>query len=63
LRWADEKSFGATEATVMRNVTINVREAVFRGAGHWLIEESPTVTVALIQNFLKDQTSAETPAH
>jgi pimeloyl-ACP methyl ester carboxylesterase len=39
-----EKSFGATEAVVMRNVATNVREAVVPGAGHWLMEESPTFT-------------------
>ena len=52
-----EKSFGATEAIVMRNVAVNVREAVVPGAGHWLMEESPKFTVALIRDFLKDQTS------
>lgn len=50
-----EKSFGATEAVVMRNVATNVREAVVPGAGHWLMEESPTFTVALIQDFLNDR--------
>ena len=59
-----EKSFGATEATVMRNVAINVREAVIPGAGHWLMEESPTYTIRLIQEFLKRQTSAlPAPGH
>jgi uncharacterized RmlC-like cupin family protein len=53
-----EKSFGATEAAVMRNVAINVREAVVPGAGHWLMEESPAFTVALIQDFLKDRLPA-----
>ena len=48
-----EKSFGATEAAVMRNVAINVREAVVPGAGHWLLEESPALTVALIRDFLR----------
>ena len=48
-----EKSFGAMEATVMRNVATNVREAVVHGAGHWLMEENPTETIALITNFLK----------
>ena len=52
-----EKSFGATEAIVMRNVAVNVREAVVPGAGHWLMEENPKFTVALIRDFLKDQTS------
>ncbi len=55
---AGEKSFGATEAVVMRNVATNVREAVVPGAGHWLMEESPAFTVALIQDFLKDRTPA-----
>jgi pimeloyl-ACP methyl ester carboxylesterase len=50
-----EKSFGATEAVVMRNVATNVREAVVPGAGHWLMEERPAYTVALIQDFLKDR--------
>lgn len=49
-----EKSFGATEATVMRAVATNVREAVIPGAGHWLMEESPTVTIALIRDFLSE---------
>jgi pimeloyl-ACP methyl ester carboxylesterase len=53
-----EKSFGATEAVVMRNVATNVREAVVPGAGHWLMEESPAFTIALIQDFLKDRLPA-----
>jgi pimeloyl-ACP methyl ester carboxylesterase/uncharacterized RmlC-like cupin family protein len=60
-----EKSFGATEAVVMRNAATNVREAVVPGAGHWLMEESPTITVALIQDFLKDRLplAAQQPLH
>src|SRR3989454_5521281 len=53
-----EKSFGATEAAVMRNAATSVREAVVPGAGHWLMEESPTLTVPLIQDFLKDRIPA-----
>jgi len=53
-----ERSFGATQAAVMRNVATNVREAVVPGAGHWLMEESPAYTVALILDFLKDRTPA-----
>jgi pimeloyl-ACP methyl ester carboxylesterase len=53
-----EKSFGATEAVVMRNVATNVREAVVPGSGHWLMEESPAYTVALISDFLKDRAPA-----
>jgi pimeloyl-ACP methyl ester carboxylesterase len=47
-----EKSFGATEAVVMRNVATNVREAVVPGSGHWLMEESPAYTIALVRDFL-----------
>lgn len=57
-----EKSFGATQAAVMHNVAVNVREAVVPNAGHWLMEESPTYTVNLIRDYLKDP-SAATPAH
>lgn len=47
-----EKSFGANMAVVMRNAATNVQEAVVPGAGHWLMEESPDVTVGLIDRFL-----------
>ena len=53
-----EKSIGATEAVIMRNVATNVREAVVPGSGHWLMEENPTYTVALIRDFLKDSSPA-----
>jgi pimeloyl-ACP methyl ester carboxylesterase len=56
------KSFGATQAVVMRNVAVNVREAVVPNSGHWLMEESPTYTVNLIRDYLKDPTAA-TPNH
>ena len=36
----------------MRNVATNVREAVVAGSGHWLMEERPVETVALIRGFL-----------
>jgi hypothetical protein len=59
-----EKSFGSTEAVVMRNAATNVREAVVPGAGHWLMEESPAFTIALIQDFLKDRLpTAPPPVH
>jgi pimeloyl-ACP methyl ester carboxylesterase len=56
------KSFGATQAVVMRNVAVNVREAVVPNSGHWLMEESPAYTVALIRDYLKDPTAAS-PGH
>ncbi len=50
-----EKSFGANMATVMRNAASNVQQEVVPGAGHWLMEESPTVTIGLIRKFLDAQ--------
>ena len=47
-----EKSFGPLQAVIMRNVATNVQEAVVSGSGHWLMEERPEETVALIRNFL-----------
>ncbi|WP_166367207.1 alpha/beta fold hydrolase [Pseudomonas akapageensis] len=48
-----EKSFGAMMATVMRNAAVNVQGEVVPGAGHWLMEESPEATVALISAFIE----------
>src|ERR1700704_4061374 len=56
-----EKSFGATEAVVMRNAATNVREAVVPNSGHWLMEERPAYTVALIRDFLKNQLPSPPP--
>ena len=47
-----EKSFGPLQAVIMRHVATDVREAVVAGSGHWLMEERPTETVALIRGFL-----------
>jgi len=48
-----EKSFGANEALVMRNAANQVTEVVVAGAGHWLMEEAPTQTIAAVTAFLK----------
>jgi pimeloyl-ACP methyl ester carboxylesterase len=53
-----EKSFGAQMAVVMRNAATNVREAVVPGAGHWLMEENPGFTVALLRDFLNETQNA-----
>jgi pimeloyl-ACP methyl ester carboxylesterase len=50
-----EKSFGATEAVVMRNAASNVTEVVIPDAGHWLMEEQPEATIAAVRTFLKSQ--------
>lgn len=46
------KSFGATEAVVMRNAADNVTEVVIPESGHWLMEEAPEPTMAAIQAFI-----------
>jgi pimeloyl-ACP methyl ester carboxylesterase/uncharacterized RmlC-like cupin family protein len=55
-----EKSFGPLQAVIMRNVAINVQEAVVPRSGHWLMEESPVYTVKLVRDFL-DSPAAATP--
>ena len=47
-----EKSFGAAEAVVMRNAATNVTEVVIPDAGHWLMEEQPTATIAKLRAFI-----------
>ena len=47
-----EKSFGPLQAVIMRHVATNVQEEVVAGSGHWLMEERPDYTVALIRKFL-----------
>jgi pimeloyl-ACP methyl ester carboxylesterase len=47
-----EKSFGPTMAVVMRAAATNVTEKVIAGSGHWLMEEQPEATVAVVRAFL-----------
>ena len=50
-----EKSYGPAMAADMRFVATNVKEAVVTNAGHWLMEEQPVQTIALIRDFLTGQ--------
>jgi pimeloyl-ACP methyl ester carboxylesterase len=47
-----EKSFGPMMATVMRFAASNVAEAIVPDSGHWIMEENPTATVAIVRHFL-----------
>ncbi len=47
-----EKSFGTTMAVVMRAAASDVREAVVPASGHWIMEENPAATVAIVRTFL-----------
>ena len=53
-----EKSFGAIQGAIMRNVATNVQVAVVPASGHWLMEENPAATIALIKSFLRGSISA-----
>ena len=57
-----EKSFGPLQAVIMRHVATNVQEEVVAGSGHWLMEEKPEYTVALIRKFLDSRAVAHTAA-
>jgi pimeloyl-ACP methyl ester carboxylesterase len=48
-----EKSFGDTQAVVMREVGSNVESAIITGSGHWIMEEQPGQTVAKVKTFLE----------
>jgi pimeloyl-ACP methyl ester carboxylesterase len=47
-----EKSFGPMMATVMRFAASNVTEGVVPDSGHWIMEENPKATVAMVRDFL-----------
>ncbi len=47
-----EKSFGPLQAVIMRHVATNVQEEVVAGSGHWLMEERPEYTIALVRKFI-----------
>ena len=47
-----EKSFGPEMAIVMRAAAINVEEGIIPNSGHWIMEENPRATVAMITAFL-----------
>jgi pimeloyl-ACP methyl ester carboxylesterase len=47
-----EKSFGLTMAEVMRFAASNVQEGVVPDSGHWIMEENPKATIALVRPFV-----------
>jgi pimeloyl-ACP methyl ester carboxylesterase len=53
-----EKSFGPTMAVVARFAASNVTEAVLPDSGHWIMEENPKATVALVRGFLDAKAKA-----
>ncbi len=47
-----EKSFGPMMATIMRFAADNVEEGIVPDSGHWIMEENPQATVAMVRAFL-----------
>ena len=47
-----EKSFGTTMADVMHFAASNVTAGVIPDSGHWIMEENPAATIAVVRNFL-----------
>jgi pimeloyl-ACP methyl ester carboxylesterase len=47
-----ERSFGTTMEAIVREVATDVIGGVIPGAGHWLMEEAPDATVALVAGFV-----------
>jgi pimeloyl-ACP methyl ester carboxylesterase len=47
-----EKSFGAAQADVLRNVAANVTGGIVPASGHWIMEENPDATIKLVVDFL-----------
>jgi pimeloyl-ACP methyl ester carboxylesterase len=47
-----EASFGKTMAEIKRFAASNVREGVIPNSGHWIMEENPMATIAIVPAFL-----------
>jgi pimeloyl-ACP methyl ester carboxylesterase len=47
-----DESFGLTMAAVMRFAASNVQEGVVPDSGHWIMEENPGATIALVRQFV-----------
>jgi len=47
-----EKSYGTKMADDLRQVATDVTPAVVRNSGHWIMEEQPAQTVAIVKAFL-----------
>ena len=47
-----EKSFGTTMAAVTAFAASNVKGGIVPASGHWIMEENPAATVALVRAFL-----------
>ncbi len=49
-----DKSFGTAQADTLRFVATNVTMGIVPGSGHWIMDENPKATTALIVDFLSN---------
>jgi pimeloyl-ACP methyl ester carboxylesterase len=47
-----EKSFGLTMAEIMRSAASDVSGGLVPDSGHWIMDENPEATIALVRGFL-----------
>jgi pimeloyl-ACP methyl ester carboxylesterase len=47
-----DHSFGAMQATVLLEVASNVEGGIIKNSGHWIMEEQPAQTTAMIVKFI-----------
>jgi pimeloyl-ACP methyl ester carboxylesterase len=47
-----DKSFGTAQADTLRNVATNVTMGIVPDSGHWIMDENPKATTALMVDFL-----------
>ena len=50
-----DHSYGAHLATEIGFAATDVRTAVIKDSGHWIMEEQPEQTVSIILSFLKGE--------
>ena len=56
-----QASFGATMAVVLQAGAVDVQERVIPNADHWLMEEQPVATTAVIRQFLDERPAVAQP--
>jgi pimeloyl-ACP methyl ester carboxylesterase len=52
LAMGGEKSMGALMPQFAKAVAVNVQASVIPDSGHWLMDENPRVTIAVLSAFL-----------
>ena len=58
-----EKSFGTGMADDLRFVAVDVKGGIVPNSGHWVMEENPHATIALVTEFLRGTQGAANRPH